>query len=498
MNASLRVLMGIATLAILIPAAAMVASNHQTTSSQASSPIDNDEIRRSTTLAAPTTVDGKSAKSTSTTNSGTATTSEHDHEDTPSSTVGTDTTEASATGGTITGEACPCTVTGTATLKGEVRLQGDLIVDGGTLIARSEVNVNGNGHQIMFMNGGRADFQGSKVFTWSDRGAKQNLQRDINFRNLRRIMWMANGGASTLKYFTVADSGSPNLGDYPLHWHLNGSSTRGTVVEGVVVIDGKNHAYVPHGSHGITFKDVIAKNTRNDAFWWDAPGTNDCSDRDKFCTADNSNDTTYDHVLVDGVNIPHGEQNHHAVAGFRLGAGSGNVVRNSVAINIKGGKNCSGFHWPSKANQNVGGNVWLFANNFSQSPDCHGIFVWQNDSNNHVISGFTGSGINHGSYGNNHVYRDFDVPYVNIHASGWRAHDGRAGTVVAHRHRQQRQPTAIFTNVEIDRFIVNNAGDEPGHYVLNNSGMSCTDVEYQAVEPESKVVIDGETCSIDG
>lgn len=307
-------------------------------------------------------------------------------------------------------------------------------------------------------------------------------------------MWMANGGPSILKYFTVSDSGTSAVGDYPLHWHLNGNSTKGTIVEGVVVINGKHHAYVPHGSHGINFRDVIAKNTRDDAFWWDAPGTNDCSEPDKFCTADNSNATTYDHVLVDGVTVPHGHDRYHAVSGFRLGAGSGNAIRNSVAINVKGGKNCSGFHWPSKANQNVGGNVWTFADNYSKSADCHGIFVWQNDSNNHIIQNFTGSGIGHGAYGNGYVYKNIDVPYLQVHASGWRVEGGRVGTVITHRHRQDVQPTVTFTNVAIDSFIVNNGGGEPGHYVLNNTGLACGDIDYQSVESGSQVVIDGQKC----
>lgn len=412
----------------------------------------------------------------------------------PKSTTSTSSDQASKT---ITGQACPCEVTGTVELKGNVSLEGDLIVDGGTLIARPGVDVNGNGNQILFKNGGKADFQGSKVFTWSDRGAKQNLQRDINFRNMRRIIWMGNGGASTLKFFTVSDSGTSNLGDYPLHWHLNGDSTRGTIVEGVVVIDGMHHAYVPHGSNGITFRDVIAKNIHKDAFWWDPPGTNNCSSRDKFCTADNSNDTTYDHALVDGVSIPHGQNGYHTVGAFQLGAGSSNTIRNSTAINISGGQNCSGFKWPSHANQNAGGNVWSFSNNFSRSGDCHGIRVWQNDSNRHVITNFAGSGISHGAYGNDYEYRNFDVPYFDIHASGWSAHDGRIGTVVARRHKQRTWPTATFTNVTIERFVIDNAGDEPGQYLLDNSGLTCGEIEYQDVEPGTEVFIDGQRCPIE-
>ncbi len=126
------------------------------------------------------------------------------------------------------------------------------------MIARPGVDVEGNGFQIMFTNGAKADFQGTPVFTWSNNGAKQNLVRDINFRNLRRIIFTG-AGPSTLRYFTISDSGTPTPGDFPLHFHLNGDSVRGTLVDGVVVLNGANHAFVPHGSHGITFKDTIAE-----------------------------------------------------------------------------------------------------------------------------------------------------------------------------------------------------------------------------------------------
>jgi hypothetical protein len=537
-NRSIRFLMGVAVVSILAPAMAVVA------------PVGGDEVAvpalaraPAATEPDPTLSEPSAAKephthdrrfAAETTSSSVETTSgEQDR----SETVGTDnsdrsddsdghehaakarTDESSTTsdtnrpdptttpapgvesGGVVTGAACPCTITGAAELKGQISLRGDLVVDGGTLVARPGVDLDGNGFQIMFMNGGKADFQGSKVFTWSDRGAKQNLQRDINFRNLRRIMWMANGGASILKYFTVSDSGTSAMGDYPLHWHLNGNSTRGTVVEGVVVIDGKHHAYVPHGSHGITFKDVIAKNTRDDAIWWDPPGTNDCSSRGRFCTADNSNDILLDRVLVDGVRNGPGDHRGFTLAGFMLGAGSGNTVRNSVAINVNpsNGKNCSGFHWPSDANLNEGGNVWTFTNNYGQSK-CHGIFVWQNDAGKHVISGFSGGGIEHGAYGNRYHYSEVNVPYVNSHAGGWSMSDSKVGTFILlpPGKTSPNDPTVSVASTKIERLVVDNQSKEgrehPPFYEFSNISLSCGDVEWLSVEPGTTVEIDGRVC----
>lgn len=548
MNRSLRFFLGVGILAILVPAMAVVLPNRftgfipwnsgastvsgpvpalaavDTPSSQVTPPTN--EVDLSTeAFASPSTEESNDSMTTagndhssdhhsSVSNDGNSNSGSQD----PTPTTGTPnppkstttSTSSGNTSGTITGQACPCTVTGTAELKGNVSLQGDLIVEGGTLVARPGVNVNGNGFQIMFMKGGKADFQGSKVFTWSDRGVKQNLQRDVVFRNMKRIMWMSGGGASTLKYLTVADSGTSSLGDYPLHWHLNGNSTRGTIVEGVVVTNGKNHAYVPHGSHGITFRDVIAKNTKGPALWWDDPGTNESCSFQKFCTVDNSNDIVYDHVLVDGVTNGPGDSRGFTLAAFNLGAGSGNVVKNSVAINVNPShvKDCSGFKWPSDANQNEGGNVWVFQNNYSFSgksgpsasggPDaCHGIFVWQNDGNHHIINGFTGGGIDHGAYKNRYEYRNVNVPYMEVHARGVVFNGGNVEEVLAAKHQaagSADNPTAVFTKTAIDRFTLRNGKGEPGYYVFNNTGLTCSDIVEESVASGTVVVIDGDKC----
>lgn len=58
-------------------------------------------------------------------------------------------------------------------------------------------------------------------------------------------------------------------GRYGLHFHHCEDGSRGSIVEGVVVYDTDNHAFVPHGSHGIQFTDCISYNTTEDAYWWD-------------------------------------------------------------------------------------------------------------------------------------------------------------------------------------------------------------------------------------
>lgn len=392
--------------------------------------------------------------------------------------------------GTITGSACPCTVTGTVELKGNIDLKGDLMVMGGTLVARPGVNLKGNGHQIMFMNGAKADFQGTKVSTWSGTGSNANLSRDINFSNLRRIMFHEGAGKSILKYFTVKDSGTGALGDYSIHFHKNGNSTRGTLVEGVVVVGSKNHAFVPHASHGITFRDTIAKNGKCEAYWWDPPEFQSTSQ------VNNSQDILYDHALADGVTNCSGDDRGFRLSAFELGAGKGNTIKNSVARNVNPShaKDCAGFHWPELSNKQP--SSWTFTNNASYGSKCNGIFVWQNDSETHIINGYKGDGIDHGAYINRYDYRNVDVEFVEIHALGWTITGGHIGTLTAFRHTLEGNPVVI-TDVDVDKFIVNNAsngGTLASTYVLNNTGLACSDIQYQSVVPGTNVKINGSNC----
>jgi hypothetical protein len=392
--------------------------------------------------------------------------------------------------GTITGNACPCTVSGSVELKGSISLEGDLIVMGGTLVARPGVNVNGNGFQIMFMNGGKADFQGSKTSTWSGNGSNANLSRDITFSNLRRIMFHEGAGKSTLRYFSIKDSGTSQVGDYSLHFHLNGNSTRGTLVEGVVVLNSRHHAFVPHASHGITFRDTIAKNGRCEAYWWDPPEFQSTSQ------VNNSNDTVYEHALADGVTNCPGDDRGFRLSAFSLGAGNGNSIRNSVARNVSPShaKDCSGFNWPELSDKQP--SSWTFTNNASYGSKCNGIFVWQNDNEQHIVNGFSGDGIDHGAYLNRYDYRNLDVEFIEVHALGWSVTGGSTASVAVSKHNLDGGPVT-FSNIDIGSFVVNNAGDggsTPGTYVLNGTGLACDDIVYHSVVPGTEVVIDGAQC----
>ncbi len=361
------------------------------------------------------------------------------------------------------------------------------------------------GDTIEFRNGARlscgvgcyADWQGTPTNTWSDAGSTQNLQRDIRIFGEGDVRFEIGSGVSTIRYVEFDLQPLAEVGHYPLHWHLIGDGSRGTLVEGVVVKNSTNRAFVPHGSNGITFRDTIASNIAGEAYWWDDPGTNESCRFRKFCTLDNSNDTTYDHALADGITNAVGDNRGFTLSAFRLGAGSGNRIVDSVAMNINPThvKSCSGFHWPSKANQNDGGNVWVFEDNKTFDDRCHGIFVWQNDGNHHIVDGFVGPGINHGAYGNNYDYRNVVVSRVAVHAVRWSMSDSTAGDVLTRKH--VFTGTVTFTNVAMTSFTVDNnygTSPKPATYILNNVGLACDNIIYRSVIDGTAVIIDGEAC----
>lgn len=192
------------------------------------------------------------------------------------------------------------------------------------------------------------------------------------------------------------DGTSGRLGRYALHFHHGGSGTRGTVVEGTVVRDAGNHAYVPHGSHGITFDDTLAFDTYESAYWWDE--------------GDETEDVRFNHgAAFLTQDYPHSRG--FSLDGFTLGQGTNMTVQNSVVAGLEGnGVNSGGFHWPSSANQ-VEDNVWVFdEGNVAHNNRGNGLSVWQNDSNEHLVEDFVGyhndQGILHGAYRNTYVYRD--------------------------------------------------------------------------------------------
>jgi hypothetical protein len=352
---------------------------------------------------------------------------------------------------------------------------GPLVLRGGDTITFQ------NGAELQFGSGGYADWQGTPTSTWSNNGNTQNLHRDIEIKGSGSIKFLHGSERSVIRYVEIDLRPDREVGHYPLHWHHVGNGSRGTLVEGVVVKNSTNHAFVPHASHGITFRDTIARNIEREAYWWD-PGAE-------------SNNIVYDHALADGVHFPKGVDDslYHRIGAFFLGQGTANVVRDSVAKNTNAGGECSGFHWPE-----LDHGVWGFFDNSAYEPTCFGIFTWQNDSLPHVINGFTSnSGVSHGAYVNDYRYNDLDVSAVELHALGRSKNiifdGGDLGHVRTMRHALEGLPV-IFRNVHIDSFTVDNGAGEPGTYLFENTNLSCGAIQYQSVASGTVVKVNGSTC----
>ncbi|WP_406195994.1 hypothetical protein OH807_08745 [Kitasatospora sp. NBC_01560] len=221
---------------------------------------------------------------------------------------------------------------------------------------------------------------------------------------------------------------APVLGRYGLHFHLLGDTTRGTVVEGVVVRDAGNHAYVPHASHGITFRSCISHDTWEDAYWWDGP-------LDTRTPQQPSDDIVYESCVASRTVL---EPNPRAyrLTGFNLGAGTGGKALDCVAVGVQGANGASGFEWPENSE-----GVWTFQRCLAHNNLQDGIFVWLNARRHHVVTEFAayhngGWGIEHGAYLN-----DFDYTASVLY--------GNAGGGVA-LHALGREKGTVFDGLLID------------------------------------------------
>ena len=226
-----------------------------------------------------------------------------------------------------------------------------------------------------------------------------NMTRSVNIEGTpdgySHVMFMSTQ-PQTIKYTALRYMGIDTiLGRYPLHFHFMGEASRGSLIEGTVVRDSKDHAYVAHASHGVTFRDTVAYNITDDAYWWD-PVKGTGSDINA------TNDIVYDHAIV--ANVFPDPDHPYNLSGFSLSAGEGGVVKNSVGVGILGSENGSAFAWPANDVQ-----VWAFSEgNVAHNNKKNGITVWQNTGPRHDVSNFVaysnGVGIDHGAYSNNYFY----------------------------------------------------------------------------------------------
>lgn len=429
-----------------------------------------------------------------------------------------------------------------AKITGDLELRGDLVVEG-LLTSVDSFTLRGNGFQIEIRNGGQLDLRGVPKSGWV-RGAAPsgwqaedrivtaptepgryalsdfhngspsavsladgraivaeqfNLSRSITIDNVARIMFHMGAGRQVLKHLSVTNSGvAGQLGFYPVHFHLNGNTTRGSIVEGVVVENGRFRAFVPHGSHGVTFLDCVAFNTAGEAYWWDlrpTPGE----------TANDSHDTIWQHCLAAYVFAQKGA-NDIRLTGFFLGNGSGNRCIDCTAVAVQGGQNSSGFHWPEKAEA-----VWEFRGCVAHNNTTDGIFAWQNNVHIHQIQEFIAyrcgrAGIENGAYLNNFQYIGAtltDSPAGVISHALTRDSLARGGPIVFEnvisngglvigKHRVPSQSAVSYRSCRFTNVVVNEVaadGGEPGMHELIDSQLEPSNFDLAAIHPASTIRI---------
>jgi hypothetical protein len=188
----------------------------------------------------------------------------------------------------------------------------------------------------------------------------------------------------------------PVAGRYPMHFHMAGDGSRGSVIDGVVAV-GCSRAFAVHVSHGVTLNACIAHDIWDEPFWWDGAPAG--------VPADPTHDAVWSRCVASRVKYDPAHRGFR-LSGFTLGQGDNNTVVDCVAVGVQGNGDAAGFVWPESSNS-----PWTFARNVAHNNKRHGLFVWQNGNKVHVVEDFAcynngGSGISHGAYQSGYLYRN--------------------------------------------------------------------------------------------
>jgi hypothetical protein len=187
-------------------------------------------------------------------------------------------------------------------------------------------------------------------------------------------------------------------GRYGLHFHHCIDGSDGSVIDGCVMRDIDNHAYVPHVSNGITMSNNIAYNCTDAPFWWDLP--------------DATHRATWVHNLVIQPKYVQGALSFDTEGAptfgthaFVLGMGDDNRCDSNVVAGQQGLETTNAaYDWEEMPIESA----WIFKGNIVHNSDC-GIRSWQNNGKNHVLEQTIiyncKVGVNHGAYVNNYTYQ---------------------------------------------------------------------------------------------
>lgn len=261
-----------------------------------------------------------------------------------------------------------------------------------------------------------------------------NLTRNVRFEGTpghkTHVLIMTPGIGQTIKYCSFQHMGPRKLvsgvsqeilgrwSGVHLHHVMDGGYD--SLIEGVVAKDGGSHAFVAHDTNGVTFRDCVAYNMNEDAYWWDVTGEA------------KSTDVLYDHCLAAKMVPANNEM--FQLAGFNLGAGKFNPAHGSqaepagscidcVAVGNQGPKTSPGFVW---GENNHG--IWTFQDCVAHNNRQLGIYVWHNANEDDLFESFTAfrnffnSGVVDGAYGNNYRWTG-----LNLFANGVNAYAGGIG-----------------------------------------------------------------------
>jgi hypothetical protein len=214
---------------------------------------------------------------------------------------------------------------------------------------------------------------------------------------------------STIKHATFrnlgprADTGGQFTtyvdGRNPLHLHMCGAGSAGTVVEGVVISRSGSGGISPHMSHGVTIRDTVVYDVYEWGMSWPSGPTDD--------------------LLIDRTAVMRVRAwpsfRGLLTVGFDLRVGERKTIQDSVAVGVQGNSvNAGAFRWRGSHEP------WDFSQgNVAHNNRGPGLAVWENTDWEHPVSGFVAyrnsQNVSHGAYVAGYHYSDavtFDGPWV--------------------------------------------------------------------------------------
>lgn len=187
-------------------------------------------------------------------------------------------------------------------------------------------------------------------------------------------------------------------GRYPVHFHVNGDYSNGSILDGLVLRDSGAHGPVFHDSNGIALLNTVMHGILGSAVTWDS--------RASGCTtcAEPRNLTIVGNITSRLRFIP--AHRGALLTGYFIGAQDGHIYRGNVAVGTQGVATASGANWPEATHA-----VAVFdAGNVVHNTRTTCLYNWQNDARRHdimqLIIFHCPRGIVHGAYANAYEFTD--------------------------------------------------------------------------------------------